>query len=918
MKKRILAILLSVCMGAGLWTPGEFVFAEETEAVDTNEVENESVEDATEELTTEETEETEITEDYVFPTGLEESVCLDISDVSEEEIYSETSLVDGMEITEDNCNSAIYDSYWDKFSTNYIYNQLSETERAGWDALDAMCLAYMTDSTADAWETGDKDHPYRTYFAVLPNMDKSSAYTLARLFRLCNPQYYFIKTAIWSGQSGSSALIGFDIYTAFADGEARVAATNEVKKVAESWVNTASEQTTEAAKVRVIHDLVVDNVDYNDDFVNGLVAEEDVYSQSAYSVFCTDLTVCAGYAQAFSMICNAAGIDCISVTSSGHQWNKVRINDSWYNVDCTWADAGNGKETYYQYFERSDAVYLNDNAANASSHTTESMWSAYLPTCTLDSGSYYHTAGTLPEITETTAEPVITYVNNGDDYTITIMDDTSDAIIYYTSDGTVPSPSATKSYLYTDSFTAESIDTIQAVAVSNARWDSAVVSVSGEVADTTCLHTSTEVKNAVAATCTTDGYTGDTYCVDCGKLLLEGTTITATGHTVVTDAAVAATCTTTGLTEGSHCSVCGTVISEQTVIAAKGHTWNSGVVTTDATVTSNGVKTYTCSVCGATKTESIAKLTVQYTVKFNGNGNTSGSMSSQTITYGSGTKLTANAYKRTGYTFKGWNTKADGSGTSYSNKADGSKLRMSAGTVTLYAQWKKASYTITYNLNGGKNNSSNPAFYTITTATISLKNPSKTGYDFAGWYSDKKCTKKVTQIKKGSTGNKTFYAKWTAHKYTIKFNGNGSTSGSMKKLTNRQYGKSYTLTANAYKKKGYSFAGWNTKKDGSGKTYKNKAEVKNLTSKSGGTVTLYAQWKKTKYTITYNLNSGKNNSSNPSSYTVTTKTIKLKKPTRKGYQFVGWYSDKKCTKKVTQIKKGSTGNKTLYAKWKKK
>ena len=140
----------------------------------------------------------------------------------------------------------------------------------------------------------------------------------------------------------------------------------------------------------------------------------------------------------------------------------------------------------------------------------------------------------------------------------------------------------------------------------------------------------------------------------------------------------------------------------------------------------------------------------------------------------------------------------------------------------------------------------------------------------------------------------------------------------MKKLTNRQYGKSYTLTANAYKKKGYSFAGWNTKKDGSGKTYKNKAEVKNLTSKSGGTVTLYAQWKKTKYTITYNLNSGKNNSSNPSYYTMTTKTIKLKKPTRKGYQFVGWYSDKKCTKKVTQIKKGSTGNKTLYAKWKKK
>ena len=94
--------------------------------------------------------------------------------------------------------------------------------------------------------------------------------------------------------------------------------------------------------------------------------------------------------------------------------------------------------------------------------------------------------------------------------------------------------------------------------------------------------------------------------------------------------------------------------------------------------------------------------------------------------------------------------------------------------------------------------------------------------------------------------------------------------------------------------------------------------MKNLSSKADGKVTLYAQWKKTKYTITYNLNKGKNNKNNPSSYNITTKTIKLKSPTRKGYTFVGWYSDKKCTKKVTQIKKGSTGNITLYAKWKKK
>ena len=80
----------------------------------------------------------------------------------------------------------------------------------------------------------------------------------------------------------------------------------------------------------------------------------------------------------------------------------------------------------------------------------------------------------------------------------------------------------------------------------------------------------------------------------------------------------------------------------------------------------------------------------------------------------------------------------------------------------------------------------------------------------------------------------------------VKFNGNGATSGSMKKMTKCSYGKKYRLSANKFKKTGYKFVGWNTKKNGKGKMYKNKAKIKNLTPKNGKTVTLYAQWKKIK------------------------------------------------------------------------
>ena len=100
--------------------------------------------------------------------------------------------------------------------------------------------------------------------------------------------------------------------------------------------------------------------------------------------------------------------------------------------------------------------------------------------------------------------------------------------------------------------------------------------------DDSCKHTNTKVENAKEATCTEDGYTGDTVCADCGEMLAEGTAIEAPGHTEVIDPAVAATCTATGLTEGKHCSVCDTVLAEQTVVNMLPHSYENG----------------TCAVCG--------------------------------------------------------------------------------------------------------------------------------------------------------------------------------------------------------------------------------------------------------------------------------------------------------------------------------
>ena len=309
----------------------------------------------------------------------------------------------------------------------------------------------------------------------------------------------------------------------------------------------------------------------------------------------------------------------------------------------------------------------------------------------------------------------------------------------------------------------------------------------------------------------------------------------------------------------------------------------------------------------------------KYTIAFNSNGGT-GSMTKMTAAYGKSYTLTKNAFKKTGYKFNGWNTAKDGSGKKYADAASVKNLSSKSGaTITLYAQWKLLSYKVTFNSNGGSAVAAQTVKYDTKKKSYGVAkkpaNPTRKGYTFKGWYSDKELKKAydfATPVKK----NITLYAKWAANKYTIKFNANKGT-GSMTSLS-ATYNKSLTLTKNTFKRTGHKFNGWNTAKDGSGTKYADGATVKNLSSKSGGTVTLYAQWKVVTYKVAFESNGGSTVSTQIVSYDAKYDKYgvanKPANPTRKGYTFKGWYSDKELTKAYkfsTLVKK----NITLYAKW---
>ncbi len=259
---------------------------------------------------------------------------------------------------------------------------------------------------------------------------------------------------------------------------------------------------------------------------------------------------------------------------------------------------------------------------------------------------------------------------------------------------------------------------------------------------------------------------------------------------------------------------------------------------------------------------------------------------------------------RTGYTFDGWYTAATGG-----SKVTATTTVTETTAHTLHAHWTVNTYTVTYNKNSGTiTNESKYTSYTYGTG-LTLPTPTRTGYTFGGWYTSSALTgTAATSISSTTTGNKTYYAKWTANTYTITYNKNSGTITNESKYTSYTYGTGLTLPTPT--RTGYTFGGWYTSSALTG------TAATSISSTTTGNKTYYAKWTANTYTITYNKNSGTiTNESKYTSYTYGT-GLTLPAPTRTGYTFGGWYTSSALTgTTVTKISTTVTGDKEYWAKW---
>ena len=335
---------------------------------------------------------------------------------------------------------------------------------------------------------------------------------------------------------------------------------------------------------------------------------------------------------------------------------KMDVNGSVTAIGAIYTTAGgadicssNGTGKYIQQGALGTATETYQYNANGNNAVTIPITAAKL----------HNADGSYTETKDAKAGDVINYVNGvwgGEEPVQLTVTFEANGSTEYPVEGTMEPQTVlekTDTALNANSFTREGYNFLNWNTAADGTGDSYADKATVKLTENTTLyaqwednHSLTKVINKKDATCTEDGYTGDTVCAICGKEITKGETIQSKGHTEVIDAAVEptctksgktegkhcsvcnaiivaqteipatghtektvvgkpATCTETGLTDGISCSVCGTVIKAQEEIPAKGHSWNEGEITTSPTCENAGVKTYTCTVCNATKTEAI-------------------------------------------------------------------------------------------------------------------------------------------------------------------------------------------------------------------------------------------------------------------------------------------------------------------------
>ena len=269
----------------------------------------------------------------------------------------------------------------------------------------------------------------------------------------------------------------------------------------------------------------------------------------------------------------------------------------------------------------------------------------------------------------------------------------------------------------------------------------------------------------------------------------------------------------------------------------------------DKTPDGNPTTSHNCEFKFNSKDKSLT-ITRLYTITYNGNGHTGGTVPAAIDKkHGTNITLSSSTPTRTGYTFAGWNTKQDGTGTTY---AKGATYSTNAD-VTLYAKWTANTYKVQFNANGGTGSMADQAFIYGTNQNLTANSFTRTGYSFNSWntntggtgtkYTNQQSVQNLTSTNNGTVN---LYAQWTEIKHAITIKSNDNTFDTVTPSA-ASVGQHTAVSITATSKIDYVFKNW-TATDGITITNANTATT-TIKATQAGTVT--ANFEKAKTTTVY-------------------------------------------------------------------
>ena len=272
----------------------------------------------------------------------------DYSKVTENEIYKE----------------AKYD-----FSSKYYYDQLSPKMKAAYDDIKVACEEFVYSAVELSTET----FAAVKFDEALDSID--DMIQLYRIFYYSNPQYFFLSSGF--GYQLDCKGVSLKAYDNCRSSSTKAQVRNGIDAVTENFMSKFNAVSGTVNKEIAVADLISDYVTY----VSGAQ-----YNQSLMSALYYKETVCNGYAMSMNYFCNALGIDCMTVTSSNHAWNRVLLNGEWFEADVTWYDTDKTGDYWDIWLNKSTATFLKNDTSGA--HVVETEEEMYrnitLPSCVSD------------------------------------------------------------------------------------------------------------------------------------------------------------------------------------------------------------------------------------------------------------------------------------------------------------------------------------------------------------------------------------------------------------------------------------------------------------------------------------------------------------------------------------------------------